>query len=172
MARKGVLMSNPDVQNMSLGQWVFEYQALVKKETDLFEGTLKAAKAVLVSVLGLNALRPVDEQGNPKEFEAMTAEEREAFLPFVAWVGRPELLKAVKEQIDKTIDPTSITADKHYEEMVAKIDAAGGDMDPIVQDTFGSVVGPEEIQNKIIQEQRKRLGIKDISEMPIDIGKI
>lgn len=133
IARKGVLVNSPEVQSMSVAQWAFEYLALKKMEKEAFEANFKALRMVLVSTMGLNALRPEDDKGKPKSPENMTEDERDAFLPLVAWIGRPELLKAVKEQIEHDLnfekDPQS---DDEYERLVAAIDANDGDMDPIL----------------------------------------
>jgi hypothetical protein len=132
MARKGILVSNPDVRNMSPAQWAFEYYALHKKESDLAEALATNVKHLIVNILGLNALRPVNENGVPKKPHELTEEEQEQFLPLVAWVGHPELLKKVGEQLQVEQAITQAAEDQSYEEMVAAIDAAGGDMEPIL----------------------------------------
>lgn len=132
LARKGVLASNPDVQNMSRAQWVFEYVSLKKHERDQIDTNAKILKYTLVSVLGLNAIRPEDEHNIPKKWEEMSQDEKEAFLPLVAWVGRPELLQVVKKQKETEIGIEQALNDLEYEELVARIDEAGGDMEPIL----------------------------------------
>jgi len=133
MARKGVLITDPSVRDMSPSRWMFEYIALAKKEREEREFNIRALRNVLVSTLGLNLLRPEDSNGNPKRPEDMTEEDRESFLPLSVWMGNEGLLKAVKEQqevLDITADlpPTDST----YEAMVAAIDAADGDIEPII----------------------------------------
>lgn len=138
MARKGVLVNSPDVQSMTTTQWLFEYLALKRKERETFELSFKALKAILISVMGLNAVRPEDDKGAPKSYDSMTEDEREAFLPLIAWVGRPELLKMVKEQMETeaNINQTEDTDDT-YNKLIEQIDAADGDMTavlPIIKD--------------------------------------
>lgn len=133
MARKGVLLTDPSVKEMSMQQWMFEYAALAKKEKDNREFIVKAMKGVLVSTLGLNMLRPEDAAGNPKPFEEFTEEDKEQFIPLTAWVGNEGMLKAVKEQLDKVKMNVELPpVDDNYEAMVAAIDAAEGDIEPII----------------------------------------
>lgn len=86
----------------------------------------------MVNVFGLNALKPVDESGLPKKYEDMSDDEREAFLPLVAWIARPEMLKEVVDQIKLENSMSTSTTDTEYQKMVDAIDAAGGDMEPVL----------------------------------------
>jgi hypothetical protein len=126
---------------MSLAQWMFEYRAQLKKERDTVDITANLLKTVLVNVLGLNALRPTDDKGKPKSFDEMTEEDRKAFLPLVAWVSRPDMLKAVKEQLDVDVSIMKATQDAEYEKMVQAIDSADGDMEPFFSSPI--VKGPD-----------------------------
>ncbi len=170
MARKGILVSNPDVQNMSRVQWVFEYHSLINKERETIKLNVKVMKGLLINVLGLNALRPEDAQGNVKDPETLTAEEQEAYLPLIAWCGRPELLQKVSEQLQKDEIVAEIGKDTSYDKLVAEMDAADGDLLPIIQEKFG--IKSEDL-GKQSEVNRKadlaKLGIKDISEMQLNI---
>lgn len=137
LARKGVLVSNPDVQNMTITQWMFEYHALRKKEETLFKSSFTALRKTLVSVLGLNLLRPTDANDIPKKFEDMTEEEQEQYMPLVSWVGHPEMLQNVSKQYDVERDlGVTVNPNAEYDRQVAAID--DGDMLPIiVPDTVG-----------------------------------
>lgn len=117
---------------MSRAQWVFEYISLKRHERDQIDVNAKILKYVLVSVLGLNAIRPEDDHNIPKKWDEMTADEKEAFLPLVAWVGRPELLQVVKKQKETELGIEKALNDLAYEDLVARIDAADGDMEPIL----------------------------------------
>jgi hypothetical protein len=133
LARKGVLITNPDVKAMTKTQWVFEYHALRRKEEQTFKSYADAFRQTLVSVLGLNMIRPVNENGLPKTYDEMSDDEKVAFMPLVAWCGHPEMLKKVFEQMQSEIDMSSVTdPDSDYEKLVASIDAADGDMIPIL----------------------------------------
>ena len=129
-----------------------------------FEAFFKAIRQTLVGVLGLNAIRPEDGSGNPKATDKMTDEEREAFLPLVAWVGRPELLKMAAEQIEKDIDPAKVTGDEAYEKMVEAIDAADGDMVPVLENVHGVDLSKLPV-NSQLSRQKDLLNIKDRSEL-------
>lgn len=132
MARKGILVNSREVSEMSDMQWAFEYYALRKKEMDDKESNFTMLKHLLVNVLGLNALRPENEHGIPKKFEEMTEEEKEAYLPLVAWCARPDMIKPVAEQLKAELAIKEADENKAYEEMVAAIDAADGDMEPVL----------------------------------------
>lgn len=164
LARKGVLASSPDVKNMTRTQWVLEYHALKERDRLYIDSFTKITKSLLVSTLGLNLIRPIDENGNPKQLDKMTDEERDAYIPLSAWCARPEMLKTAYEQMEKDIDPGTVTSDKQYEELVAAIDANDGDMVPIL--------GLDKIdipQDPKTEQQKKMLDVKDISEMSVDV---
>ena len=133
LARKGVLVSNPDVAKMTETQWMFEYHSLRKQESTTFKTHFAAMRQTIVSTLGLNLIRPVDDKGFPKRYDKMTEEEMDMFLPLVAWVGRAEILKEVGEQVQAELGlDKAESTDDEYEALTAAIDAAGGDMEPII----------------------------------------
>lgn len=162
IARKGVLISNPDVQKMTPIQWMFEYHSLLKKESHELDINIKLVKNSLVNILGLNLIRPRDQNGKVKPDSAMTTLDKESFLPLTAWIGHPELLKLVQEQVEQDLPPT-LSSDAEYEKMVAAIDAAGGDMDPIINPEGINV---EQVKTK---QSHEVLNVKDISELKVDI---
>lgn len=170
MARKGILVSNPDVGRMSRVQWLFEYHSLINKERESMKLNIKVMKGLLINVLGLNALRPEDAQGNPKDYASLTPEEQESYLPLVAWCGRPELLQKISDQIQKEEIVADIGKDTSYETLVAQMDAADGDLLPIIQEKFGIKTEDLKQQTSVNQkEDLKKLGIRDISEMSLNV---
>lgn len=152
MARKGILVSSPDVKKMNRTQWLFEYHALRKKEEDTFKAQAETFRMILVSVLGLNLIRPKGEDGVPKRFEDMSDEEKETFVPLVAWCARPDMLKSVAEQVemDMAFEKATQSPDQAYEAMVAAIDAADGDMEPIIGIPITDV---GKVQNPVVEKQ-------------------
>lgn len=148
---------------MTKVQWILEFHALQRKEKMQFESYFKLMKNLLINVLGLNALRPEDEQGKVKPFDVMTDEEKESFLPLIAWVSRPDALKPVVDQLKNEIDNKSATASEDYEKLAAAIDAAGGDMEPILG------IDKLNIPKSAIYEKHKKEFVKDASEMNTDI---
>jgi len=128
----GVLPTDPLLQKLSLGQLIFAAHSVRRQQQATFDITAKALKMMLVSLLGLNALKPVDENGLPKSYEQMTPEERESFMPLIAWVARPEVLKAVHDQHTAADAVAAADNDREYQKLVEEIDAAGGDMEPII----------------------------------------
>lgn len=144
-------MSSPDIANMNRARWVFEARALLQMEETKTHRDIEVLKTVLINVMGLNMLRPVTESGIPKKYADMTEDEQKSYLPLVGWLGRPEMLEKVSEQMDieKAVEQSSQT-DTEYERLVSAIDEAMGDMEPII----GSPV----IQtNKALDERVKTL---------------
>lgn len=166
MARKGVLMSDPSVRNMTQTQWMFEYHALFERDKTYFEAFGRILKNVLVATLGLKAIRPEDANGSPKKFEDMTDEEKESFMPLVAWVAHPEMLKKVSAQLEDESVVEKATSDKAYEDMVSALDkavAAGEDMEPII--------GIDHIKvpaNPRLEIDKKLVGVKDLKEFDVE----
>ncbi len=140
---------------------MFEYHALRQKEESYFKIAHTTLRKTIVSTLGLNLLRPTTEDGVPKKDADMTEEEREMYMPLVAWCGRVEMLKDVQEQygaeagFDKAANP-----DAEYEQQIAAIDA-GGDMEPIVQ--MVSVTGRPSDPRIAIQEKLLVQPVVDVS---------
>ena len=151
-------------------QWVLELEGLKKREQETFEAYATTFKKILVSVLGLNLIRPADEKGVPKAENDMTQEEKDAFLPMVAWCGRDDILKSVADQIKTQVGiEEAKNPDSEYEKMVEAIDAAGGDMEPLLQDLDGKSLLSTAQQQKL-DKQKKLLGIQDAS---VDVeGKV
>jgi len=157
---------------MTAAQWAYEYHIIRKMEAEKLELIVKVAKAILVNILGLNLMRPVNEHGVPKSYDEMTQEEKETFMPLVAWVAHPELLKAVKDQFefDKHVESAMSDANKEYDELVAKIDENPDDMDAILGiDPEETAARTAQVQAQLLQNRLKSLDIKDISEASIDI---
>ena len=149
---------------MTKVQWALEFHALQRKERMYFESYFKLMRNLLVNILGLNALRPENEQGLPKSHDEMTDSEKEQFLPMIAWVARPDMLKPIAEQMKNQFDQDAATnVNKDYEKLVSEIDAAGGDMEPILG------LDKLNIPKSAIYEKHKNDMIKDISEMNTDI---
>lgn len=171
LARKGVLVSNPDVARMTTPQWVYEYHILQKRDREYFEAFAKILRNVIIGTFGLNMLRPQDENGVPKTAENMSPEEKDFFLPLVGWIGNPELLKAVKEQVEKEYDPSLTPDTKEYDNLVARIDDNPDDMEAILGvDEEKDRRLAEETKAQLRAEKLKSLNIKSISEA--DVGDI
>jgi hypothetical protein len=117
---------------MTHAQWMFEYYSLVNMEQERFKDAHMLLRKTLVSVLGLDMLRPVDDKGIPKNHEDMTPEEREAFLPLVTWCARPDMLKPVIDQHELATANVSTNADAEYEALCAKIDENVDDLEPLL----------------------------------------
>lgn len=166
MARKGILISDPSVARMNRTQWLFEYLALTRRDREDKEFNVRAMKSVIISTFGLNLIRPEDGNGNPKTIDQMTDEEREQYIPLTAWIGNEGMLKAVQQQHEKIDIPVDMPiSDKSYEDMVAAIDAAGGDIEPIIG--IDQMDIPSDAKKR---HDEKVVGILDRSK--IDVGEV
>lgn len=167
MARKGILVSSPDVKKMTQTQWMFEYHALKRKEEDQYKNHFETFRRILVSVLGLDLIRPKDQDGITKSYEDMTTVEKDAFIPLVAWCARPDMLKTVAEQVemDLTMEKAA-NPDSDYEAMVNAIDAADGDMEPIIGIP---VTQTGKVKNPMTELQMKQ--VQNIIDIDVD-GKV
>lgn len=161
LARKGILMTDPSVKHMTPAQWAFEYIALNRKERDDKEFHIRSLKSVLITTLGLNLLKPEDQNGHPKGYEAMNDEERESFIPLTAWTGNEGMLKAVREQHEKgEVSDTLPDMDSAYDDMVAAIDAAEGDIEPIIGvDKFDLPANAKKVHEEKISGVMSRLDV-------------
>jgi hypothetical protein len=163
LSHKGVLISSPDVQNMTRARWIFEYHALKEKEST----QVKHLKTLLINLLGLNLMKPENAAGAPKTVDEMTDVEKEGFIPLSMWTAHPEMLQRVSDQFEKLNTTDTVTADKNYERLVEQIDLADGDMEPIIEEMFGKI-DEETAKKKWREEDADKLGIKKRTILEIE----
>lgn len=176
MANKGVLVSDSSIAAMSPVQWYFEYCALKNRERSIALDVYNLAKNAIVSILGLNLLKPVGPDGRPKSESEMSEDEKNAFLPLVAWIGHHELLKKVADQYGFTTNGYDEASsefgpqvqDEKYEQIVNMIDAAGGDMEPILGIDVEKDAEIAQKMQKLMSNKDEPL-IPDRSEIKVDI---
>ncbi len=168
LASKGILASDPSVQSMTQVQWYFEFAALKRAERRQIELGLKLFKSTMISLLGLNRLKPTREDGTTKSVEELTQEEKESYLPLVMWTAHPELLKKVSEQLDEEAAIDTAQSDKDYEKLVEAIDAMDGDMDPILGVDPGEAAARAAEKVRLAKETEKTL-VPDRRDIKVDI---
>lgn len=138
LARKGVLISNQDVQKMRPAQWLFEYAALRDRENDqheLITAVVKQAKRLLVSMLGLDLAA---QMVGGEDTTQLTGEDDDApIVPLALLTGNPEMINHIMETLKKEKSESTDIADAEFDALSAKL-AKGdiGDLDPII---FGPV---------------------------------
>ena len=100
MARKGVLISDPSVQAMTEAQWHFEYHALKAREKRTFEqvghlitATMRAIRATLIRVLGLDLVKTWRQLGVASKEEREALKEEMPFVPMSYLVADAERLQ-------------------------------------------------------------------------------
>lgn len=157
---------------MNPARWMFEYHALQEKESMYFQSYFKIMKNLLVNVLGLNALRPQNPDGTIKDTADMTDDEKESFLPLIAWCGRPDMLKPVAEQLQLfNEEQIGMDGGKDYEALAKKIDDAGGDIEPLLSETYGIDLSklPKTLVNPKLESMKQHLNIKNVNESQLDV---
>lgn len=168
MARKGVLATDPSVLQMTPVHWYFEFAAARRYENNTLEFLGKMAKAMIVNILGLNQLRPTHADGRVKLASEMTDEDREAFMPLVNWIAHPEILTKVSEQFKEEEAVNQAQSDMEYEALVAAIDAADGDMEPILG--IDPVKEEERAKERErLDKEKEKLLIPDRRDIKVDI---
>jgi len=134
---------------MTKAQWLWEYQALQKKEeerTNFAIDSLKAIEKMLVQLLGLDLLKEKDE---------------DTIIPLSMLTGRREVVETMIEKIKQTSDAQQALDDEQFD-AVSEAFARGeivddvGDMDPIIEKSM-------EVDR---QKQLKLLGVKMVDGSP------
>lgn len=162
MARKGILVTDPTVAQMSRSQWVWEYMAIRKREDGEQKFQVKAMKAVLINVMGLNLAPILDDLGHPIPMDKLTEEQKESFVPMVMLAGNHHMMEGYVKQINKAREAIdSLGESKHSVpeeefEKQAKILMEDGDMTPY--DPF--------INTSTNQQELENMGIKTIEDIP------
>lgn len=130
--------------------------SLRRRETEEQDFSLKSLKNTLISVLGLNLVPPMDDNGDIIPEDQLTDDQKESFIPMVLLAGNHHLLsphvKRVKEALEKQkIGSEVIAADAEFEKL-SKALAAGGDMEPIM-------VGDITLEEAILKKELKDAGV-------------
>src|SRR5262249_48992889 len=105
------------------------------------------------------------------QYDDMNDDEKESFLPMIAWVGRAEMVKKAIEQYEIDKVPEIAQFNKDYEKLVEMFDNSDGDMIPILSEAMG--VDLTKIPKNVVQEQQKtQIGVKVIDPKDLGIGEI
>ena len=162
LARKGILVSDPQVKRTSRAQWIWEYISLVKKDKDEREFYSKTLKNTLISVLGLNILPPLGEDGMPKLAEELTEADKDFFTPAAFIMGNHHLLKGILERMPSGEPPDMSDV------------TAPDDMDAMLREEFTRPQTSEEaasvanMLNKVMVQKSIDAGVKIVTA-PTDI---
>ena len=132
IARKGVLLSHPSVQEMSHMQWLIEAKALHKKEIkerderikltkEVYEAASMSFRDILVHILGLNIGAGKQVEGKPVPF-----------IPFMPLVAKPEVVEELMKRESEEIEISNALEDRGLSEVNdALMDLDMGDLEPI-----------------------------------------
>jgi hypothetical protein len=141
---------------MSEAQWIYEYHALHKKETEDRKFHIDTLKNVLISVLGLR-VPPLNEDGTPKPKEDMTDEDRESFVPLIFLAGNHHLLKKYFEKFPEEGSQPNPAQDAAFDELSRRMAEDDGDMVPIIDPYAGKTW--EQVKETILKKQHDTLGV-------------
>lgn len=149
LARKGVLISNPDIARMTTAQWLFEFHALQEKEktsaaftVEVYKESVTALRKLMIALLGLDVF------GEKK------------IMPLALLAGNPKLLSKWYEdaQADEAIEAAANDTD--FDQLSAQL-AKGdiGDLDPTL---FGDLsnISKDYTQTDDYKDALTALGIK------------
>ena len=158
LAHKGVLVSDPSLDDMTPTRWVFEYAGIAKKKETEWKAMANAAKNMMVHFLGLDAVPPMEDQ-TTGGLSAPIAE----YMPLVAFLNPELYANTMKKRFDyenqkkmeRGEDPVS--GSKEYDEMVANFD----DLIPIFEENFESA--DEKVYDERL-EVAKKAGIIQVVE--------
>jgi len=139
---------------MTRAQWLWEFQAIQKKEEDdanVVIESLKAIEKMLVHLLGLNLLQDDDD-------------ENESIIPLSLFTGRREIIEAIMEKIGKDVVAKEAISDDQFNDLSAAF-ARGevedlGDMDPIIEEQIAEVAEQDR------QKHLASIGVKVVDEIP------
>jgi hypothetical protein len=168
MARKGVFVTDPQVQRLSRAQWIWEFRALKKRERD----ENKAFKKTLVSVLGLDVIPPLDKDGNIKADKDLTKEDEDWFMPMILLSANHHLagpyFKKIKEHLDSK--EMGLSDDSKSDEEFERFSKAlmtgdvPSDMEPIISE-ITNVDKNRQIRNTILEQDMRAAGVIPASEV-------
>lgn len=149
LARKGVLISNPDVMRMTTAQWLFEYHALQEKEkasatftVEVYKESVTALRKLMIALLGLDII------GEKK------------ILPLSLLAGNPRLLGKWYEDAQADAAAEAAANDSEFDALSEQL-AKGeiGDLDPLLFGDMGDI-SKDYTQTEEYKEALTALGIK------------
>jgi hypothetical protein len=151
---------------MTQEQWLFEYNALLKKEEEevkltgkIVEAHLRGTRNLLVNLLGLNLFVPEDQADRD-------------FMPLVGLVGHPEMLKFYQEQAKRRADEDAAGDDEIFDQFSEHLlrqlkmgdSDLRGDMVPLLTDELGDIERNSYWNSEELQQQLTALGVKPRGE--------
>jgi hypothetical protein len=156
-ARKGLLVSDPSLLNLTRSQLWMEYMVERRLEKSEREFHVKSLRVTLIDILGLDLKERYEANRDDRKVDP------EAYVPFILVGGNHHLMQAYLKDIqgeseDKTGE--SKVADSDFEEQAQRLLA---DMEPIEGNPFVSM-SPTDIINA---KQAEALGVRDSDEFPI-----
>lgn len=163
LARKGVLISNPDVEKMTEAMWMFEALALRERDKQekerldsYFKVGVRLFRQTLIKLLGL------DRGLNKLELGVVESDPDAPmpFVPFVFFAGRPDAVKHIMEKEDEAERMGEAVNDKGFDELSEQLAKADiGDMMPLL-DEFKRLDSDQAIlEDAAFQNMMKSLGV-------------
>jgi hypothetical protein len=189
------MLADPVVQEMTHGQWLFEAQALRKKEEDalkgrdelvsaVFKASHRAFRETLIALLGLfigakRKRRPVEDDAttdldedvsdDASDVEEVAAEEEEVrtpFLPLVYYLARPDMLNDMLAEDAEDRAAEEAAEDKNLDLLNEQLmSLEEGDLEPLLTGQLSN--DPyERWASPQMQQMLKELGV-EVTDKPI-----
>ena len=144
---------------MTGAQWIWEYEALAKKEQEAAENNIEMFKMVKNQIIGLLGLSLM--------FDEKTLEKNpDLFMPWVIMGGRREIVQTLMEKFQASQAGKDAIDDPEFEKLSAAI-ARGdiGDMDPILD---MSQLDLEKVKKQAQREDLQKAGVKIVDRKPAE----
>jgi hypothetical protein len=144
---------------MTGAQWIWEYEALAKKEQEAAENNIEMFKMIKGQIIGLLGLSLM--------FDEKTLEKNpDLFMPWVIMGGRREIVHDLMEKFQASQAGRDAIDDPEFEKLSAAI-ARGdiGDMDPILD---MSQLDLEKVKKQAQREDLQKAGVKIVDRKPAE----
>jgi hypothetical protein len=139
LAKKGVLISDPNVRMMNSTQWTFEYLSHIEEQDRRYEEITALSEMIssaIINLLGLN-IAPIEEEDPETGVKRLRPPEKHEFTPLAALLAPEEIRQGIIKKHDELALQQSVDAELEAEESIPTaedIDASLGDID-FLEDT-------------------------------------
>jgi len=132
LARKGVLISDPSVHDMTHAQWLWEAQNLAKKERleldrvadftrVMFQQTALVAREIIIHLFGLHLAAP----------DRKPEDESTPYLPLVVYASHPEMFSELMKRKKEMGTEADVTAPEVTDLVERVKDITMADLEPL-----------------------------------------
>lgn len=132
MSRKGVLLSDPSVQEMTYAQWLIEAAALQKREDgereerqnmalEIYKAAARTFRETLIHVLGANIGAGKAEEGEPTPY-----------IPLMTTLARGEVVEELLKRESDEKQASEVLDDENMDQFAEELmNIDMGDLEPV-----------------------------------------